>query len=52
MVIVDYYSQFIEVCTMTSNSSKAVINHMKAVFARHGTPCELMSDNGPQFANQ
>ncbi|XP_030845705.1 uncharacterized protein K02A2.6-like [Strongylocentrotus purpuratus] len=52
MVIVDYYSQFIEVCTMTSTSSKAVINHMKAVFARHGTPCELMSDNGPQFASQ
>ncbi|XP_030855818.1 uncharacterized protein K02A2.6-like [Strongylocentrotus purpuratus] len=52
MVIVDYYSQFFEVCTMTSTSSKAVINHMKAVFARHGTPCELMSDNGPQFASQ
>ena len=52
MVIVDYYSQFIEVCTLTSTTSNAVINHMKAIFARHGTPCELMSDNGPQFASQ
>ncbi|XP_041485958.1 uncharacterized protein K02A2.6-like [Lytechinus variegatus] len=52
MVVVDYYSQFIEVCTLTSTTSKAVINHMKAIFARHGTPCELMSDNGPQFASQ
>ena len=52
LVIVDYFSQFIEVCSLTSTSSKAVINHMKAIFARHGTPCELMSDNGPQFASQ
>ena len=52
MVIVDYYSQFVEVCNMTTTTSKAVIKHMKAVFSRQGTPCELVTDNGPQFASQ
>ena len=52
MVIVDYYSQFVEVRTMTTTSSRTVITHMKEVFSRQGTPCELVTDNGPQFASK
>ena len=52
LTIVDYYSQYIEVCTLTSTTSKAVVNTIKAIFARHGTPMEVVSDNGPQFSSQ
>ena len=52
MVIVDYYSQFVEVRTMTTTTSKTVITHMKEVFSRQGTPCELVTDNGPQFSSR
>ena len=52
LTMVDYYSQYIEVRTMTSTTSRAVVNTMKAIFARHGTPMEVISDNGPQFTSQ
>ncbi len=50
IVIVDYYSNYPEVVKLSSQSSQAVINVMKATFARHGIPEEVMSDNGPCYA--
>ena len=35
---------------MTRPSAAEVIAHMKSVFARHGIPELVMSDNGPQYA--
>ena len=29
--------------------SETVINHAKSLFARHGIPETVISDNGPQF---
>ena len=29
-----------------------VINHLKSIFARHGIPNEVISDNGPQYSSQ
>lgn len=52
LVVVDYYSQFIELRSMTTTTSNAVITQMKEIFSRHGTPCELVSDNGPQYASR
>ncbi|XP_030851255.1 uncharacterized protein K02A2.6-like [Strongylocentrotus purpuratus] len=52
MVIVDYYSQFIEVCPLSTTTSKTVITKMKEVFSRQGTPSELVTDNGPQLASK
>ena len=51
LVVVDYYSQFIELRTMSTTTSKAVIFQLKEIFSRQGTPCELVTDNGPQFAS-
>lgn len=50
IVVTDYFSNYPEVVALQSTSSKAVISFLKTVFARHGVPCELFSDNGPQFS--
>ena len=51
IVVTDYYSNYPEVGALQSTSSRAVINYLKTIFARHGIPCELFSDNGPQFSS-
>ena len=51
IIIVDYYSRYLEIAN-TSESTDSVINSIKNVFARHGVPEELVTDNGPQFSSQ
>ena len=34
---------------MTTTTATAIINVLRAVFARYGLPHEVVSDNGPQF---
>ena len=34
---------------MTSTTANAIIEALRALFARYGMPHELVSDNGPQF---
>ena len=50
LLIVDYYSRFIEFCRLPNTSSSMVIIHTKSNFARHGIPKSVRSDNGPQFS--
>lgn len=50
LVVVDYFSRFIEVQQMTSTTAAKVISVLKSIFARYGIPAELVTDNGPQFA--
>ena len=49
MVVIDEYSRFPEVETLTSTSARAVIPKLDAIFARQGIPEVLKSDNGPPF---
>ncbi|XP_036435970.1 uncharacterized protein K02A2.6-like isoform X1 [Colossoma macropomum] len=51
LIIVDYHSRFFEVAKMSSTTSEAMIQHFKSIFARHGIPEIVRSDNGPQFAS-
>ena len=51
LILVDYYSSFIEVDQMENTSSQSVIAHCKPHFARHGIPDILITDNGLQFTS-
>ena len=51
LIIVDYYSRFFEVARLTQTSSKYIIEKMKQVFACHGSPEIVFSDNGPQYCS-
>jgi hypothetical protein len=52
LIVVDYYSKYIETTPISDSASHGVIQHLKAIFARHGLPEQLFSDNGPQFASE
>ncbi|KAF7664614.1 hypothetical protein LDENG_00172020 [Lucifuga dentata] len=47
LLIVDYYSKYPEVLNIRDKTSGTVIGKFKAVFARHGTPVELVADHVP-----
>ena len=49
LIIVDYYSRFIEVGKLDNTSAGSVILRCKNIFARHGIPEQVVTDNGPQF---
>ena len=51
LILVDYYSNFIEVDLLKETTSRQVIEHLKPQFARHGIPDILITDNGPQFSS-
>ena len=50
LLVVAYYFRFVEIAKLTSTTSTNVITHLKSVFACHGIPQVLMSDNGPQYS--
>ena len=51
LLIVDYYSRYIEISKLNGQSSLQVITHTKSIFARHGIPQEVVSDNGPPYSS-
>ena len=51
LVIIDYYSRWIEIKQLTSLTSDCVITRLKAVFTTHGIPDVVVSDNGRQFVS-
>ncbi|XP_021374310.1 uncharacterized protein K02A2.6-like [Mizuhopecten yessoensis] len=51
LLLVDYYSKYIDAVKLVSETTTSVIEVMKSVFACHGLPRKLRSDNGPQFTS-
>ena len=52
LLIVDYYSRYIEVARLNRTTAEEVILHTKSIFARHGIPEVVVSDNGPQYSSE
>ena len=48
-VVIDCYSRFPEVEIMSTISAQKVIPKLYVIFARHGVPSQVTSDNGPPF---
>jgi transposase InsO family protein len=51
LIAIDYHSNYPEIAKLESTTSSSIILHLKSIFARHGIPRILMSDNGPQYAS-
>ncbi len=49
LVVIDCYSRFPETAILKSISAQKVIPQLDEIFARHGIPMHLTSDNGPPF---
>ncbi|CAB4033532.1 PREDICTED: uncharacterized protein K02A2.6-like [Paramuricea clavata] len=51
MVVIDEYSRFVEVEIVSSTSAAAAIPKLDKIFATHGIPDLLKTDNGPPFTS-
>ena len=47
LVIVDYFSKYPEMIALTDKTASTIVLQCKNVFARHGIPAEIVSDNMP-----
>ena len=52
LIVVDYYSRFIEIAKLGRMTTTDVVTHLKSMFARHGIPETFISDNGPQYMSR
>ena len=50
LLIIDYFSRYIEVAHLREATANTVISALKKAWGRHGIPEVVMSDNGPQYA--
>lgn len=51
LVLVDYYSKYIELCHVSRLDTKTVVQRLESVFARFGIPEVLFTDNGTQLTS-
>ena len=49
LVLIDGYTKFLEMEIMKSTQAHNVIKQLDKIFATHGFPDKITSDNGPPF---
>ncbi|KAI2646083.1 Retrovirus-related Pol polyprotein from transposon opus [Labeo rohita] len=52
LVVVDYFSRFIDIAYLPDMLGKTVTLRLSNMFARWGCPDTFVTDNGPQFSGQ
>ncbi|XP_032235374.2 uncharacterized protein K02A2.6-like [Nematostella vectensis] len=52
LIVVDYASRWFEIRKLGSTTSAAITRHMCEIFALHGIPDTVVSDNGSQYVSQ
>ncbi|UYV69790.1 hypothetical protein LAZ67_7000738, partial [Cordylochernes scorpioides] len=51
LTVIDYYSSYLEAMIIEDISSKTIIEKLMEIFAIHGYPHEVVTDNGLQFVS-
>ncbi|XP_065192451.1 uncharacterized protein K02A2.6-like [Sycon ciliatum] len=51
LIVVDAHSKWPEVLPMNSTTAPVTVRCLREVFAQHGLPDQIVSDNGPQFTS-
>ena len=49
--VIDFYSSYPECFILKDRSADEIINRMRNIFARHGFPERVISDNGMLFTS-
>lgn len=52
LVVVDYYSRWVEIEVMKKITAVETIKRLREIFARFGRPNSITADNGPQFISE
>ena len=50
LIVIDYFSRYTELVELRSETTEHAIVALKSMFARHGIPAVVCSDNGPCYA--
>nr|XP_061834657.1 uncharacterized protein K02A2.6-like [Nerophis lumbriciformis] len=51
LIVIDAYSKWLEVIPMQSITSSITIEKLRSIFATHGIPASLVTDNGPSLVS-
>ena len=51
ILIIDYFSRYIEVIKLKSTTSQSIIEALQSVFSCYSIPETVVSDNGPQYSS-
>ena len=52
LLIIDAFINWPEVNTMSSATPQATVQQLRNIYATHGLPQMIVSDNGPQFVSE
>ena len=52
LIVVDAHSKWMEVVPVASTNAATTVDRLRNMFATHGLPDKIVSDNGPAFVSE